>query len=114
MPCDTVARLTPAQIKAQENAQAVLARKLAAGQVSVVVSPQGAVAFRGWIAEERAGLTDLCAYRKLSASNSPELRRALARAEALAGRKVDQRLINAGVHSHDGGHTFNPGHGHEH
>jgi hypothetical protein len=58
----------------------------------------------------RNGISDACAYRKLLASGSPALRAALAKAEAMAGRKVDPQAIASGVHSHDGGRTWNPGH----
>ena len=44
--------------------------------------------------------------RRLSAKGSESLRRAVARAEALAGRKADARAIASGVHSHDGGRTW--------
>lgn len=110
MPCDSSPRLTKEQIAAQANARALLARKLKLGQASVVISANGAVAFSGWGEQERAGLSDVCAYRKLLASNSPELRMAIMRAEARYGRKVDARQVAAGVHSHDGGKTFHPGH----
>ncbi|MDH4172110.1 MAG: hypothetical protein OEW90_01795 [Betaproteobacteria bacterium] len=79
---------------------------LAAGSVSLVVGPQGSVAFRNWRAAERAGLTDLCAYRRLRAENSPALRRALARAEAIGGVKVNEKAVAQGVHSHDGGQSW--------
>lgn len=104
MPCDTV-KLTEESKVLQRTALQKLESMLALGQAQAVVSPTGAVAFRGWQGE-KAGLTDVCAYRRLLASNSPGLRKALARAEALAGRKVDQRVVSAGVHSHDGGKTW--------
>lgn len=111
MPCDTRPTLTAEEKSAQENALKVLERKLASQQgVTVVIGQNGAVAFRGWVEADRAGLSDVCAYRRLLGTNSPELRRAVARAEALYGRKVDQRQVNAGTHSHDGGHTFHKGH----
>ena len=77
---------------------------LGSGSVSVVVGAQGGLAFKGW--QDREGVTDLCAYRKLAATNSPALRRAIMRAEAIAGRTLDQRTIATGLHSHDGGQTF--------
>lgn len=77
---------------------------LALGTVKVVVGASGSIAFKGWNTADRDGLADVCAFRRLG--NSPALRKALARAEALAGRKVDPRAINAGVHSHDGGSTW--------
>jgi hypothetical protein len=105
MPCVSKAR-TPTEREAQITALAKLQRALEVGNVSVVIGQSGGIAFRGWQDAERAGLTDLCAYRKLRAANSPELRRAIARAEGIYGRKVDQRAIVAGVHSHDGGATW--------
>jgi hypothetical protein len=78
--------------------------QLASGKVAVKVGAQGAVAFTGW--KDRDEVTDVCAYRKLMQKGSPILRRALARAEALAGRKVDERQILAGMHSHDGGQSW--------
>lgn len=77
---------------------------LATGNAIAVISAQGAIAFRGW--HDNAGVSDVCAYRALLASNSPGLRRAIARAEAMSGRKVNARAIAAGVHSHDGGATW--------
>ena len=110
MPCDTTQTLTEYQRAAQDEALRDLERALGLGTVRVQVGAQGAVAFEGWREEDRAGLYDLCAYRKLSATNSPELRQAVMRAEALAGNKVNEQTIAAGVHSHDGGKTWNAGH----
>lgn len=106
MPCDTIREPVPLMqmAKALDRLQAALA----AGSVSVVVGANGAVAFKGW--QDRAGLSDLCAYRKLAARQSPELRKAIARAEAIAGRKVDARQVAAGTHSHDGGKSWHAGH----
>lgn len=105
-------QLTAEQIQAKANALKVLQRKLEIreGGVSVVIGANGAVAFRGWTEADRGGIADTCAYRALSAIGSPELRRAVARAEALYGRKVNPQAVAAGVHSHDGGQTFHPGH----
>jgi len=103
-------QLTPQEIAARDNALAVLERKLAAKEVTVVVAPNGAVAFRGWTEQDRAGLADVCVFRALLSKNSPELRRAVAAAETRAGRLIDKRQIAAGTHSHDGGHTFHKGH----
>jgi hypothetical protein len=98
--------LTAFEKAAQAAALVKLEAALALGAVSVVVGAQGSVAFKGWQAEERGGLSDLCAYRRLAGSNSPALRRAVARAEALAGRKVDAHAVAHGHHSHDGGQTW--------
>lgn len=77
---------------------------LGAGTAQVVIGAAGSIAFKGW--NEREGVSDLCAYRALAASNSPELRRAVMRAEAMSGRKLDTRAVASGVHSHDGGSTW--------
>lgn len=86
-----------------------LTRELAEGRARVVVDRRtGAVAFQGGAAGELAGvgLADTCVYRRLLASNAPGLRAAIMRAEALAGRKVNESAVTAGVHSHDGGKTW--------
>lgn len=102
----------PQRKKQIDEAMDRLKKALALGTVTIKVGPTGAITFVGAGAEDlrRNGISDTCAYRKLQASNSPELRRAVARAEALAGRKVDERQIAAGVHSHDHGATWSPGH----
>jgi hypothetical protein len=87
-----------------------LGRLLASGRVKVKVGATGAIAFQGWTETEREGLSDLCAYRVLSQKGSMALREAIAKAEILAGRKVDPQKIAAGIHSHDDGATWNGGH----
>lgn len=109
MPCDSV----PAGMTVQERERQIkasLARleaQLGAG-VSVVIGPGGAVAFFGW--KDRDGVADVCAFRRLSLANSFKLRQAVQRAEAQAGRKVNPQAVGAGVHSHDDGATWHPGH----
>jgi len=85
-----------------------LSKGLATGKVSVKVGANGAIAFVG--AWERNRMTDVCAYRTLMARGSMELRTAVARAEQIAGRKVSLASVVAGIHSHDGGKTWHPGH----
>jgi hypothetical protein len=109
MPCDTKV-LTPTAKQGQKAALARLEGALLAGSVVMGIGPSGSIAFKGWPQGERQGLTDLCALRKLLASNSPGLRRAIARAEAIAGRRLDLATVKAGVHSHDGGVTWHGGH----
>lgn len=104
MPCITQTNLNPAIRARMEAAIKRLELDLAAGTVTAVIGATGAIAFKGW--QDRQNVTDLCAYRKLAASNSPALRRAIMRAEAMAGRQLDQRAIAAGLHSHDGGATW--------
>jgi hypothetical protein len=98
----------PAVRVARRTALERLQRAIGAGEVSVIVSRAGAVALKGWAAADRAGVSDLCAYRVLR--NTPEMRRAVARAEVIAGRTIDARTISAGVHSHDGGATWGAHH----
>ncbi len=103
MPCDTYVQKgqTTAQRKEQiKKSLESLEKALAIGQVGVKVGPQGAIAFAGW--NDRVGITDVCAFRKLSAAGSITLRQAVARAEALAGRKVDLKQVAAGTHFHEG------------
>lgn len=83
---------------------------LQTGRASLIIGPQGALAIKGWEGQDRDGVMDACAIRKLLSSNSWPLRQAIARAEAQQGRKADMRAVAAGVHSHDGGITFHPGH----
>jgi hypothetical protein len=113
MPCDT--RLKPRQT-IQERAKEVrdatqrLASALAAGRVKVKVGPQGAITFENWSTNERDGVTDACAYRRIMATGSAMARLAIARAEQMAGRTVDRQVVGHGAHSHDGGAT---GHSHK-
>jgi len=111
MACDT--QLQPRQTiqgRAAEvrAAVAALARGLASGAIKARVGAQGAIAFEGW--QERDGVTDACAYRRLLVSGGPLALAALARAEQMAGRAVNRQVIAAGVHSHDGGRSWHHGH----
>jgi len=76
------------------------------GTASVVIGVNGAIAFKGARDLAESGLTDVCVYRRLLASNSPGLRRAIAKAEVYAGRKVNEQAIASGQHSHDGGKSW--------
>lgn len=105
MPCDTIRN--PGETEAErrkkvQDAMDNLRRKLGSGEVSVIVGPQGAVGFRNWSKADRNGVTDVCAYRKLRSVNAWELRQAVNKAEALAGRNVDARQVAMGMHTHDG------------
>jgi hypothetical protein len=104
MPCISQPNLTPVQVVEMSDAIKRLEKALGNNEASLVIGTAGSIAFKGW--NDRAGVSDLCAFRKLASSNSATLRRAIARAEAIAGRSIDQRSINAGVHSHDGGKTW--------
>jgi hypothetical protein len=112
MPCDSRPRNPQQTIQERmleaDRALKRLEAKLAAYLVKVTIGANGAVAFSGWT--DRDGISDVCAYRSLSSSGSSALRMAVARAEAMSGRKIDPRAVAAGVHSHDSGHTWNKGH----
>lgn len=105
---------TPPQRKKQiEEAVERLNKALAVGDVKLKVGPQGAVTFVGSAVAGILGankISDTCAYRKLLASGSPALRKAIVTAEATAGRKIDPQAVGGGTHSHDGGKTWHPGH----
>lgn len=76
-----------------------LERYLSTGTVRIGVGPNGAVSFVGW--QDRDDITDVCAYRTLSASNSWALKQAAAKAEAMSGRKINPAAVAAGWHTHD-------------
>jgi len=113
MVCDT--RLKPRQTIQQRKTEVIEAVKrfvkgLTSGRIRAKVSPQGAIAFDGISADDRDGVTDACAYRAIMKPGGNALAQAeIARAEALAGRRVDSKVIGAAghhVHSHDGGKTW--------
>jgi hypothetical protein len=108
MPCDT--RLKPGQKISERKEEvtkvvATLAQRLVSGQVKVKISPDGAIAFLGLSDSDRDGVTDNCAYRRLLAT-SPSAAMAIARAEQLAGRRVNKQVVAQGLHSHDNGKTW--------
>lgn len=111
MPCDTQLRSGQTlegrnnQIKA---ALERLKRALQSGAVKVNIGPNGAVAFQGW--KDRDDVSDVCAFRTLTAEGSWELRQAVVKAEAMTGRKVNPNAVGSGTHSHDGGKTWHKGH----
>lgn len=114
MACETMRkpRQTP-QERAEEVRKAVakVAEALASGKAKAKVGPQGAVAFEGLSEADRGGVTDACIYRRIMAGGGNALARAaLARAEQMAGRSVDRRVVASGTHSHDGGRTWHKGH----
>ena len=87
-----------------------LERLLREKSVTLGISPGGAIVFRGWSDKDRARISDACAFRKLAVQNSWELRQAIATAQAETGRQVNMNAIGSGLHSHDGGKTWHPGH----
>lgn len=111
MPCDTVKNVEPIVRRKQiDVALERLEKFLAEGKVTVKVGQNGAIVFDGWGKESRNFVTDVCAYRMLTTRSSWELRKAVAKAESVAGRKVSMAAVGSGIHSHDGGKSWNPGH----
>lgn len=107
MPCAST--LAPGQTLVQrmtqvEQALKRLERYLQTGSVRVGIGPSGAIMFTGW--KDRDDMSDVCAWRALTAQNSWALRQAVARAETQSGRRVNARAVAAGVHSHDGGASW--------
>ena len=102
MPCETI-NVRGDPIRRRKEIEEALKRlniALGTGAVTLKVGPQGAVAIIGW--NDRRDITDVCAIRRMTVESSWEFRKALAKAESLAGRKVDMKQVVAGVHSHDG------------
>ena len=109
MPCDT--RLQENETKKQRTAavsaaMAEIRAAIAAREARAVVSKEGAVALMFGATVNRARMTDACIYRKLAQENSWEFRQMIAKAEALAGRRVNIQAVDSGLHSHDGGRTW--------
>jgi hypothetical protein len=111
MPCDTMRK--PNQTLSQRVEEVkkrvtVVDKLIAARKVTVKVGPQGAITFTGIPDEDRDGMTDACIYRMLTRKGSAAARMAIQRAEAMAGRSVDRKVVAAGTHSHDGGASWHP------
>lgn len=110
MPCDTVLRRrnqTLSERKAEvKKAVDSLDRQLLKKKVKPVVGPQGAITFQGWKEEDKEGVSDACAYRRIMATGSSLAKAEISRAEQLAGRAVDKKILTTGLHSHDGGDTW--------
>jgi uncharacterized phage protein gp47/JayE len=107
MACDTILRPRQTITERKEAIKKVienLDRLLASGSVKVAIGPQGAVAFSGLNAEERDGVTDACAYRRIMTSGSALAKAKIARAELMSGRTIDRQKIAQGWHTHDGKH----------
>lgn len=113
MACETMRKpkqTVQERIEEVKRAIALLDAKLKKRQVKPVVGPQGAITFAGWDAKDRDGVTDACAYRRIMAMGSSLAKMEIARAEQIAGRGVDRRVIGQGVHSHDGGVSWGGSH----
>lgn len=81
-----------------------LEQSIQAGKVKIGIGQNGAITFAGW--NDRDSISDVCAFRSMTATNSWVLRQAVLKAEGMSGRKVNVKAIATGVHSHDSGHTW--------
>lgn len=111
MPCISTIPAGMTLVERQTQIEKALKRleaSLSSGKVQVRIGGNGAVAFAGWT--DRDDVTDVCALRALTLQNSWALRQAIARAESAQGRKVNPNAVASGVHSHDGGRSWHPGH----
>jgi hypothetical protein len=110
MPCYTKlkAKQTVAQRAAEvRKAGEKIDKMIASGKVGIKVDRRtGGVVFTGIPDDTRDGMTDVCIIKKIWASGSHAAKQALAKAERAAGRSVDKRAIEQGLHSHDGGKTW--------
>jgi hypothetical protein len=88
----------------------LVAQEIVAGRVKPKVGPQGAITFEGLSPSMTRGVSDACVYRRIMSNGSAMARQQIARAEQLAGRRVDQKAVAGGAHSHDGGRTWHSGH----
>lgn len=114
MACDTQPYV-PNQTLSERKAEVkkvidLVAQEIVAGRVRPKVGAQGAIAFDGIPDAMRRGVSDACVYRRIMATGSAMAKQQLARAEQLAGRRVDQKALAGGHHSHDGGRTWHGGH----
>ena len=111
MPCETMRKRgqTAVQRKAEVKKRVTAIDKLIAKRkVGVKVGPQGAITFTGISEADRDSMTDICIYRQLMITGSSAAKMAIATAETLAGRRINQDAVKAGIHSHDGGATWHP------
>lgn len=108
MACYTQQNLTQQRKTAIDAAVERLIRALQEGTAKAVIGANGAIAFKGaWRSD---GVADVCAYRMLTAKGSAALRTAIARAEVVAGRKLNPAAVASGAHSHNGGQSWHAGH----
>lgn len=113
MPCDTIFRrgqtITVRKAEVKKVIETV-EQGLMRGRIKAVVSKKGGIAFDGLTAQERDDVTDACVYRAIMRNGSALSRHMIAKAEMLAGSKVNSTVLAGGHHSHDGGQTWHDGH----
>lgn len=113
MPCDT--RLKRGQTISQRADEVrSVTNKIMSGilqnRIKIKVSPTGSVAFDGISEGEKDGVTDACVYRRIMVSGPATVKAEMERQAMLQGRTINKAVVNAGVHSHDGGKTWHDGH----
>jgi len=112
MVCET--RIRPRQTLTERKAEireviGRIAADLAAGRVKVAIDRRtGAIAFSG--ISDRRDVLDRCIYRMIMSGTNMSAKLAIIKAEQMAGRTVDRQVVVHGVHSHDGGASWHPGH----
>lgn len=109
MACETRLRdgqTLAARFEETRKAIAKLEQALKEGKVKVGIGPNGAVLFAQWGKADRSDVSDVCAYRTLTAASSWALKQAVAKAEQMTGRKVNPLAVAQGCHSHDNGKTW--------
>jgi hypothetical protein len=113
MVCDTRPRRNQTLAQRKDEVKKIVSQldqAIAAQKVKVRVGQLGGIAFEGISAEMRGDVTDACIYRRIMTTGSALAQAEIARAEQLAGRSVDRKVLAGGVHSHDGGTTWHKGH----
>jgi hypothetical protein len=113
MVCDTRPRKNQTLAARKEEVKKIvteLDKAIAAQQVKVRVGQLGGIAFEGISTEARGDVTDACIYRRIMTSGSALAQAEIARAEQMAGRSVDRKVLAGGLHSHDGGKHWHKGH----
>lgn len=75
-------------------------------KAKVVVGPKGEIAFVGWDGEERDGITDACAFRRIMVTGSSLAKMEIERAYLAAGKTINRQVIAQGGHTHDGGQNW--------
>ena len=109
MPCFSKPRVnqTPEQRRVEvKKVMTDIEKLIAKRKVKIKLGPQGAAVLIGLSDADRAGLTDTCILRMLMNSGSESAKMAIQQAEMLAGRSINRKAIEQGLHSHDAGRTW--------
>lgn len=104
MPCDSKP-FRPEQSLSDRKAEVkrvvdLVASEIVAGRVVAKIGPNGAIAFQGLTEAMRRGVTDSCVARRIMSGTNALAKQQMARAEMLAGRRVDMKALAGGHHGH--------------